>query len=259
MMKIPLLVRSRQRLAAVKRWIKGIHWLIAVVMFVMAIIAIQRNTGWWADVIVPFLRVAFGVEWRDSTFTVLGWFVGIPTAIFVAYVANRFMTPKSPVGADQTPTGRQVDSIEPSAVNAHIAAAHGPLQTDRHPAEPRFTALGTVNPSAADLKGTARAPAQFRVVYLKTDGPLWDDRRFVLGLENYGKGDASNVYLHPMDDRVPTKATHWTSIPAGEIEPFQLEPHEYQYRWKTLFRVTWDEDIRGSQKDNLELKPVDED
>lgn len=252
-----------------KLGLKIVLWVIAAGLVALVVAAVLYRSGWWTSGIVPFIKTAFGDDWRESTVAILIFFAGGVAFLIRKLFKRRAERKTSPIfaaSAEDTPDnngprttsspgvdpiGNSLDSairrqpqeprspVSPSAPSANIAVPRGPLWTSDRPWQPGAALMGTFNPSAAELKGASKAPAQFRVVYLNKDGPLWDDRRFVLGLENYGKGDAADVFLHPLDDRSPTEATHWDYIPGGETVAFQLEPHEHQYRWKTRFKVTW--------------------
>lgn len=270
-----------------RRWLKIGFWGWAPGLLVLVVAAILHTSGYWTSGIASFINTAFSDDWRESTVTILVFIAGGVGFLIRKLFERRAKSKTSPVssasgddaphtngprstsGLAVDPVGSRLDSVidnqpqEPprpasaSTPPASIAIPTGPLGRYDRPGHPNASLMRTVNPSAADLKGASKAPAQFRVIYLNKDGPLWDDRRFILGLENYGKGDAADVFLHPLDDRSPTKATHWDYIPAGETVSFQLEPHEHQYRWKTRFEVTWLSNQEKKQA-SIELKAADE-
>lgn len=98
----------------------------------------------------------------------------------------------------------------------------------------------SVHPSAADLKGTSSAPPRFKMVYVKKGESPLNERGYLLRLVNYGDGDAQDVRLDPRDAS-PTGSNYWQLVPAHSHVDFQLEPHDYQYRFPTFFEVSYTE------------------
>lgn len=79
---------------------------------------------------------------------------------------------------------------------------------------------------------TPSLPANFD--FVQRDGSL--------GLRNLGPGDASSVYLQPVDDaHAVVGGGFWPSIPADAIAPFALTNNRDVGMFKVRFELTWDD------------------
>lgn len=92
---------------------------------------------------------------------------------------------------------------------------------------------------------TPSLPANFD--FVQRDGSL--------GLKNLGPGDASSVYLQPVDDaHTIVGGGFWPSIPANTSAPFALTNSQDVGLFKIRFELTWDDGYKLAREKEMIIR-----
>lgn len=198
-----------------------IHWDDAVVMSQHVTFVIPFSEFELPHPEIPEKQSAIPAEEADGTATVAKPKNPAPAPIPTVPAAH-----SSPPTVNESQQRTQTSaSVAPEAPPARDFKASG--STPINGAPPSTNIADRTIPNR-----TPSLPANFN--FVRRDGTL--------GLQNSGPGDASHVYLQPVDDvHAVVGGGFWPSIPANTVQPFELADARDVGMFKIQFELSWDD------------------